>query len=509
MSHVRVRIAPSPTGPIHVGTVRTALFNYLFARSQGGRFILRFEDTDVERSDPRWEQVIIDEMSWLGLEWDEGPDIGGPYGPYRQTERLDLYRAYARRLLENGKAYECFCSQDEIDLERKNAIHRGVAYHYSRRCRNLTEERREALKREGRVPCLRLKVPQEGAVAVEDLIRGRVEFPCKDLGDLIVFRSNGLPVYNFAVVIDDLTMKITHVIRAEEHLSNAPVQVLIYDALGLRSPYYAHVGLVLDSDRRKLSKREGDAFVGDFRNRGYLPDALFNFLALLGWTPEGERELLSREELIRSFSLDRVARNPSVFDVDKLNWMNAQYIRNLPLDELLELALPFLRRAGLVGTAAPGEPSLEGGERKRLEQTLSLVRNDVSCLDQLPGKVAVFLRDDVQMESEGLEVLAAPEVPRVLQRFEQLLMSVAVLDQEQATLILGKLRKELGLGGGKVLRPIRVALTGRVHGPELASLLPLLGKQKILKRLRHALGNLAGGGSRGEPGIVSGKSQPL
>lgn len=474
---VRTRIAPSPTGPIHIGTVRTALFNYLYARNHGGRFILRLEDTDRERSEERWERAIINELRWLGLDWDEGPDVGGPFAPYRQMDRLSLYREFVGRLMASGAAYECYCSPEEIEGERRRAADAGQVYHYSGRCRELTPAERDALARQGRIPVVRLRVPDRGTVVVKDLVRGTVEFPCKDLGDVIVFRSNGLPVYNFAVVADDMTMNITHVIRAEEHLSNTPIQVLIYEALGLPVPSFAHVGLVLDAERHKLSKRTGDTYVGDFRDKGYLPEALLNFLALLGWTPEGEEEFYTRDQLVANFDLARVARHPAVFDVDKLNWMNARYVRRMDSDRLLEVAMPFLQAAGLLRET----PSPAQGQW--LVSALELFRDNIVRLAELPEKMSILFGDEVQVEGPALSVLAEPQVPQVLDAFGAAVAASPALEAEGTADLLKEVKGRLGLGGLKVFRPLRVALTGRVHGPELHNLLPVLGKERVLKRL--------------------------
>ncbi|HZK18911.1 MAG TPA: glutamate--tRNA ligase, partial [Clostridia bacterium] len=343
---VRVRFAPSPTGPLHIGGARSALFNWLFARRYRGTFLLRIEDTDLERSNKQSEQNILSSLDWLGLDWDEGIEVGGPHGPYRQTERLDIYNDYVERLLASGYAYPCFCTGEELEKERQQQMAKGEMVRYSGKCRGLTEADRNRLEAEGRTPAIRFRVPGFGSVIVDDLVRGRVSFDCSEMGDYIIRKSDGVPTYNFAVVIDDATMEISHVIRGEEHLSNTPRQVLIYKALGLNMPEFAHVSLILGKDRSKMSKRHGATSIEQYKEKGYLPEALVNFLALLGWSPGGEEEVLTLEEIYGKFSLDRVAKNPAVFDLEKLDWLNGHYIRNISLDRITDLAIPFLQRAG-------------------------------------------------------------------------------------------------------------------------------------------------------------------
>ncbi|MBE3575202.1 MAG: glutamate--tRNA ligase, partial [Firmicutes bacterium] len=314
---VRVRFAPSPTGYLHIGNVHTALFSWLFARHNGGRFVLRIEDTDVDRSEARYEAAILDELRWLGLDWDEGVDKGGPYGPYRQSERLELYAQYAQRLLDTGHAYWCYCTREEIEAQRDAALRAGRAPRYNGHCRRLSEAERRRREQAGIKPVLRFRVPDTGGdIVVEDLIRGPIRFSLADLDDFVLVRSNGVPLYNLAVTVDDLTMRITHIIRAEEHLSNTPRQILIYQALGEAPPVFAHVSMLLGPDRTKLSKRHGAASISEFRGQGYLPEAILNYLALLGWTPPGGQEILSVPEIIRQFDLGRVSHSPAVFDVN-------------------------------------------------------------------------------------------------------------------------------------------------------------------------------------------------
>ena len=372
---VRVRFAPSPTGWLHVGGARTALFNWLYARQHGGAFVVRIEDTDVQRSSGESEQGVLDDLRWLGLDWDEGPDIGGPFGPYRQSERLALYRAAADRLLASGAAYPCFCTDEELEARRKAALAAGHPPHYDGRCRDLTEAKRAARRAEGRPESVRFRVPA-GDQVLRDEVRGEVRFPDGMVGDFVLLRSNGLPTYNFAAVVDDAAMKFTHVIRAEEHLSNTPRQLMLYQALGEQPPAFAHVPLILNRDRSKMSKREGEAAVavGDWRRAGFVSDALIAYLALLGFHPGDDREILTRAELLEAFTLDRVGSAGSVFDADKLRCVNAHVLHHASGEQLREWGEPFLpdvaRRLSV----------------PRLTSLLELVRGNLAMLADLPRR---------------------------------------------------------------------------------------------------------------------------
>lgn len=341
---VKVRFAPSPTGPFHIGGARSALFNWLYAHHMNGTFLVRIEDTDLKRSTKESEENIKDSLKWLGLNWDEGIDVGGDNGPYRQTERLDIYNAEVKKLIDEGKAYYCYCTEEELEESRKEQIAAGKTPVYDGHCEHLTQEQIDQYKAEGRKPVVRLKVRKDGVFAFDDMVRGHVEFQASGIGDFIIVKSDGIPVYNFAVVIDDAKMGITHVIRAEEHLSNTPRQLAIYEALGYEVPKFGHISLILGADHKKMSKRHGATSVTEYRNMGYLPQAMFNYLALLGWAPQGEQEIFSVDELVKQFSMNRVSSNDAVFDIEKLNWINFQYMKQLTPDQLLELTLPLLKR---------------------------------------------------------------------------------------------------------------------------------------------------------------------
>ncbi len=394
MLKVRVRFAPSPTGPLHIGGARSALFNWLFARRHGGTFIVRIEDTDLERSSRPSEENILSSLRWLGLDWDEGIGAGGPHGPYRQSERLGLYGGYARQLLEAGRAYYCYCSGEELAAEREELLARGELPRYLGRCRSLGAADRTRLEAGGRRPVIRFKVPPEDTVVIRDLVRGEVSFECSGIGDFIIVKSDGIPTYNFAVVVDDRCMQISHVIRAEEHLSNTPRQVLIYRAFDWPVPEFAHISLIMGKDRSKMSKRHGATSIEQYMEMGYLPEALLNFLALLGWSPGGDEEVLSLDLMREQFSLDRVAKNPAVFDLDKLNWINGYYIRQASLDRITDLAVPYLRQGGyLKGKATPEQ-------YQWLKSVVSTVRNYLVNMSEIDLYAEIFFADEVHPVDE-------------------------------------------------------------------------------------------------------------
>ncbi|MDT8902727.1 glutamate--tRNA ligase [Anaeroselena agilis] len=479
---LRVRFAPSPTGPFHIGGARSALFNWLLARKEGGKFILRIEDTDLERSTRESEENIKEALRWLGIDWDEGVDVGGPYGPYRQTERLGLYREYTDKLLAAGRAYHCYCSEEELEAERQELTAKGETPRYLGRCRSLTDADRARFAAEGRKATVRFKVPENRQIIFNDLVRGTVSFESNGIGDFVIVKSDGIPVYNYAVVLDDALMRVTHVIRAEEHLSNTPRQILVYQALGLPLPEFGHISLILGKDRTKMSKRHGATSVEQYRNLGYLPGALVNFLALLGWAPEGEEEIFSREELIEKFSLDRVAKNSAVFDVDKLNWLNAHYLRQAGPAVITELALPHLEAAGYI--ALP----LKDEQRVWLEQAVAVVQEHISYAAQAVDHLAVFFKDEVTFESdEARAILRDADIPQVMAAFRDRLTALPAIDDAAVKGVLKGIVKEFKLGGNKVYMPVRVALTGQVHGPDLIRLIVLLGRERVLARMESTL----------------------
>lgn len=478
MGEIRVRFAPSPTGPLHIGGARSALFNYLFARATGGKFIIRIEDTDLERSSRESEHNILESLKWLGLTWDEGPDVGGPYGPYRQMERLAIYREYTERLLALGKAYRCYCSEEELEAERKHFLERGDLPRYSGKCCQLGPEERERLESEGRSPVIRFRVPENRDIVVHDLVRGDVTFESNGIGDFVIVKSDGIPTYNYAVTIDDALMKISHIIRAEEHLSNTPRQVLVYEALGFELPQFAHISLILGEDRSKMSKRHGATSIVQYKELGYLPEAVVNFLALLGWSPVGEEEIFSMVELIEQFCLDRVAKNPAVFDGDKFRWLNGVYIRKTPVPRIAELALPFLQKAGYI----PEHPT--AAEKEWVRLVVEALLEHLATVGDIVDHMDLFVGENVALESEEAGAILREETfPTVVNAFSQKLRELADVTPENSKALLKSLTKELKLGGKQVYMPLRVALTGKMHGPELFYIIPILGKDLCLQRI--------------------------
>ncbi|CQR71576.1 Glutamate--tRNA ligase [Sporomusa ovata DSM 2662] len=475
---LRVRFAPSPTGPFHIGGARSALFNWLLARKEGGKLILRIEDTDLERSTRESEENIKASLRWLGIEWDEGIDIGGEYGPYRQTERLDIYRQYTQKLLASGQAYYCYCSEEELDAERQRQLDKGENPHYTGRCRDLSPVERERFIAEGRKPTVRFRVPENQQIVFKDMVRDTVSFESNGVGDFVIVKSDGIPVYNYAVVLDDALMKITHVIRAEEHLSNTPRQILLYQALGLPLPQFGHISLILGKDRTKMSKRHGATSVEQYRNLGYLPEGIVNFLALLGWAPAGEEEIFNQEELIQAFSMDRVAKNPAVFDVDKLNYINAHYIKQASPELITELALPHLQAAGFIGE------ELTAQQREWLVKVVAELQGYISYAAQITEHIGVFFNDDINFENEEAhEIMKDADIPKVLEAFKTKLTALDQVEPAAVQAILKGITKELKLGGKKVYMPVRIAITGKMHGLELINLIPLIGKERTLARM--------------------------
>lgn len=474
---VRVRFAPSPSGYLHVGNVRTALYNWLFACRKKGTFILRIEDTDVERSDKQYEEQLIDDLRWLGLEWHEGVAAGGGFGPYRQSERLSLYREYAERLLAEGRAYYCFCSSEELEEQRQRQLDAGEQPRYSGKCRAIPRQEAEGRRKSGESAALRLKV-REGAITFQDVVFGPVRVDSAVIGDFILLRSDGSAQYNFAVVIDDLLMEITYVIRGEGHLSNTPRQVLVYEALGLQPPQFAHLSTILGKDGAKLSKRHGATSIQEFRQQGYLPEALLNYLALLGWAPREEgKEVLSPQQLIAEFDLFSVNRSPAVFDPDKLNWVNRAHLKRVEQERLIDLALPYLRSAGLIGETASPEI------REWVGRVVDAVLNYLDKLEDLTRETRLIFQFEPARDLAGPEVqqvLAADGARAVMQAFFEQIRPYESLDLETYKQAVAAVREATGQKGKNLFHPIRVALTGRSSGPELEKLIPVFEHGKHL-----------------------------
>lgn len=477
MKKPKVRFAPSPTGPLHIGGARSALFNYLYMAHLGGEMVLRIEDTDLERSRREYEEEIIESLQWLGLEWTEGINAGGENGPYRQTERLDLYRQYTQQLLEQGNAYYCFCTQEELEAERQAQFAQGLTPHYGGQCSQLSAAEVKRRLEAGEPASIRFRVPPNTIYVVNDLVRDQVSFESENSGDFIIVKSDGIPVYNFAVVIDDVLMGVTHVIRAEEHLSNTPRQLMIYDALHFARPEFAHISLILGNDRQKMSKRHGATSLIQYRESGYLPEALLNFLALMGWSPEGEQEILSKEELIAAFTLERVAKSPAVFDIDKLNWMNQQYIKQLSTPALKALLIPYIEKSDYASEMA----ALPEATQLIL---IDAIRAHLVCLSDVQQQLEVFFRE-TEYEAEALEVLQEENVLLVLEMFRDELPEFS--EPQELQQFIKSIVKTTKLKPKNVYMPLRSALSGRTHGPELPNLIYVWGRDKTLQRLQNTI----------------------
>ena len=477
---VRVRIAPSPSGNLHVGTARTALFNYLFAKKNNGKYVLRIEDTDLDRSSQAYIQNIYDSLKALGLNWDEGPDVGGPYGPYQQSERFDIYPKYAQKLIDAGYAYECFCTQEELDAEKQESIKNKKPHVYSGRCRHLSEEEKAKLRAEGRKPSIRFHVPESGETKFTDMVKGDLKFDNSLIGDFVIMKSNGTPTYNFAVVIDDMEMKISHIIRGEDHISNTAKQILIYEALGAEIPQFGHLGMILAPDRSKLSKRHGATAVSEFVEKGYLTEALLNFVALLGWSPSDGHEIKSLDEIIADFRINEVSSSNSIFEYDKLNWMNGQYIKKMDIKKLANLARPFLSMYDL------SEMSEEN-----YEKMIEVTREPITILSDLVNDVKYFFGQDAEIEPDvQTKILDSEDGQKVLRYVvDNELDKWDFEDSEKLHEQLADLRayfKEQGIKPKETMWAIRAAVTGRTHGADMVAILQILGKERSVRRIKAA-----------------------
>jgi nondiscriminating glutamyl-tRNA synthetase len=469
MKPVRVRFAPSPTGYLHVGNARTALFNWLFARQQGGVFILRIEDTDVERSTAEYDRKLMEDLGWLGLDWDEGPDAGGEYGPYRQSQRLDFYKAHAEKLQKEDKAYPCFCSQDELETKRKKALDAGLTPVYSGKCSRIPGEESAERIASGEEAAIRLRTPDEGIIGFHDLVRGTLQFDLSLIGDPILVRSNGLPAYNYAVVVDDFLMAITHVIRGEDHIQNTPRQILICRALDFEPPVFAHLSMVMGKDNTRLSKRHGATAVDQFDKEGILPSSLFNYLALLGWAPPDGREVLTGEELIRLFKLDKVSRSSAIFDYDKLAWINRQHIKTLPPRQKVEYAFPHLKDAGLL----PEEMS--PGHWDWLEHVMEAFADKFDRFSLLPSLLSSqFEFSPSAMDQDAEEILKEGCSLEVIRSFFDKIKRVEKFDYGVFGQMANEIKEDTGCKGKNLYHPLRVALTAKTSGLELDKFIPIV-----------------------------------
>jgi len=483
---VRVRFAPSPTGFVHVGGLRTALYNYLFAKAHGGTYLLRIEDTDQGRLVEGAVENMLSSLAWAGIHHTEGVMLNesghvtesGEKGPYIQSQRLEIYRAHIEPLLTSGHAYPCFCSKERLEEVREKERREKGTPRYDGHCRHLTAEEVDQRMAAGENHVVRLKLPDQTDILFNDLVRGTVTMNTADLDDQVLIKSDGFPTYHFAVVVDDHLMDITHVIRGEEWLASTPKHVYLYKVMGWQAPTYVHLPNILNTDRKKLSKRQGDVAAEDFRRKGYLPEALVNFLALVGWSPEDNQELFTLEELEERFSIERVSKSGGVFDLKKLNWMSAHYMREADPDRLTELAIPFLVEAGFINQATVDE------KRQWVRNLLEVLRENLHYLGELPEKASVFFNDTVDVEEgEAMDWWESEELKILRPALLEAVLNMETLEQAEIKQAFKSIQKDTELKGPRFFKPVRVALTGNVHGPDLILVMKVLGKENILKRL--------------------------
>jgi nondiscriminating glutamyl-tRNA synthetase len=472
---VRVRFAPSPTGLLHIGNARTALYNKLFALNNDGAFILRIEDTDVVRHDPAAEAAIMEDLLWLGLSWDEGPGAGGGHGPYRQSEREEIYHEHAQRLLKEERVYHCYCTPEELAQMREHLLAKGERPRYLGKCRELSSQQVRKFESEGRRPSLRFVIP-EGATVVHDIIHGKKVFENNLLEDFVIMRSDGRPAYNFAAVVDDALMAITHVIRGEDHLPNTPRQILLYEALEFTPPRFAHHPFMVAPEGERLSKRQGATSVRAYRAEGFLPQAVANYLALVGGGLSGGEEIMSWGQMIERFSLEGIARSPAAFDLGKLRWLNRSHMRAMGGEEIIQHARPFLQ-----------DLPLEGVDDQWLAQVMDAIKENADTLAEIRGYVSIFLPGEFSVDAEARSILEEDGALQGVQAMEEVVQDLGEVEERDFPQIVAELKKRTELKGKRLFAPIRAALTGRVEGPELNKIIPLLGKRVILERLAQVL----------------------
>jgi len=478
VSDVSVRFAPSPTGYVHVGSLRTALYNYLFAKHHNGQFILRIEDTDQARYTEGAVENLLETLEWSGLKYDEGPEEDGGNGPYYQSKRLNIYHEFVEKLIEKKLAYPCFCSEERLEKMREKQVEKKLTPKYDGRCRNISDnESKNRQSNESHV--IRLKVPEEGSTKVSDIVRGDVQFQNEMIEDQVLLKSDGFPTYHLANVVDDHFMGITHVIRGEEWLISTPKHVILYDYFGWSVPQFAHLPLLLNPDRSKLSKRQGDVAVEDYKQKGYLPEALLNFVALLGWNRGDDEEIFSIEELIRDFKLERVSKSGAVFNIEKLNWMNGIYIRKLSEEKYLEIALEKMKNNGI-----------DTGNRNTNEQIALAVRNNLETFNDIIEKSELFLRDGpIQYSEKALEWIKLTTSKSVFKTMFSEIETLSEITLERFKTVMGNVQNKTGLKGKEIWMPVRSALTGLTEGPELPQVIQIFGKEKILELLKQAIGS--------------------
>jgi len=480
---IRVRFAPSPTGYLHIGGARTALFNWLYARHYKGTFILRIEDTDQVRSTEEAVNVILEGMKWLGLDWDEGPGKGGEYGPYYQMQRLYLYQEYTEKLLKDKKAYRCYCTREELAESREKRTKEGKNPKYDRHCINLSEEQRKKYEAEGRKPVVRLKIPAK-KIVFNDLFRGEVAFDGGLLSDFVIMKSDGIPTYNYAVVIDDALMKITDVMRGDDHISNTPKQILIYEALGFTVPKFAHIPMIMGPDHTRLSKRHGATSVMEYKKMGYIPVAVVNYIAHLGWSSGGEREIFTKEELIKEFSLDKISKHAAIFSMEKLNWFNGEYLKKMSIDSLTKMLLPFLKDVNYI----ENEESLSPAKNEYIKEVVKLMQGRIKNFSQFIDYADYFFVDKMDIEPQAFQKILSKEgVPNILQTLQEKLSSIEYWNEENIENAVREVASSMQIKGGQIIHPTRVALSGKKVGPGLFELMVVLGQDETIKRLKEAI----------------------
>ncbi|KKK34855.1 glutamyl-tRNA synthetase [Salinicoccus sediminis] len=479
MDKVRVRYAPSPTGYLHIGNARSALFNYLFARHYGGDFIIRIEDTDKARNVETGEESQLHYLKWLGLEWDESVDRDGGYGPYRQSERGHIYDPLVQQLLDENKAYRCYMTSEELETEREAQIARGEMPRYGGQHANLSKEEEEALIAEGRQPSIRLRVPRDKTYTFDDIVKGDVSFESNGIGDWVIVKKDGVPTYNFAVVVDDHSMEISHVLRGDDHISNTPKQQMVYEAFGWKEPKFGHMTLIVNEDKKKLSKRDGSIiqFIEQYKDLGYLPEALFNFIALLGWTPEGEEEIFSKKEFIELFDEKRLSKSPAFFDKQKLTWINNQYMKEKDTETVFEMALPHLVQEGLVAENASDE------ELDWARKLVALYQEQMSFAGEITTLSEQFFKEDIEFDEDANAVISDEHIPELMTALHARFSELEDFSPEAIKAAIKDVQKSTGYKGKKLFMPIRVAVTGQTRGPELPDTISLLGKEKVMARI--------------------------
>lgn len=488
MSKAVVRFAPSPTGYLHIGGLRTALYNYLYARHTGGKFILRIEDTDRERYVEGAIENLIASLKWAGIDYDEGVFVEdgkivskGDNGPYIQSERLDIYKKYVDELIEKGYAYYCFCTKERLDDLREEQRIKGQVPKYDGLCRGVSLEDAKKRIAAGESYVVRLKLPHDENIAFHDMVRGDVVINSNEIDDQVLMKSDGFPTYHMAVVVDDHLMGVTHIVRGEEWLASTPKHVYLYKALGWEAPEFVHLPTVLNKNRKKLSKREGDVSVEDFRGRGYLPEGLINYLALVGWSPEDEKEIFSLKELEEEFTFERVGKSGGIFDKDKLDWVNAHYVKSYPLEKIAELAKPFIIESKLMT-----DEEIER-DPHYYEVMIETVRDSVSRLDEIPDRISFIFKDFEITEDSALEVLKGDTVKELLEGGLKLLNDVEAFDEENSKTFMKEVQKATGIKGKNLYMPFRAAISGNVHGPEMNNIIYLLGKDRMIERIKYTI----------------------